>query len=307
VSEAAMRILALQRGVVLLSLLSIASAGLFTTTQQGAAKSTSVEKHQQRATALEQRIERVENGLLPQVVLKGETPNRLRIDERMKFYKTPGVSVAVINNGKVEWARGYGLLKVNGQQRVNTETLFQAASISKTFTALATLQLVERRKLDLDEDVNVKLSTWKIPESDLTKTEKPTLRRVLSHTAGLSVGGFLGYQIGQPLPTLQQLLDGEKPANTPPVRIQMIPGSKFSYSGGGYEVLQQLLMDVSGKSFTELMQPIFKTLRMSRSTFNSPSVGDSNVASGHFPNGEEIEGGWFVHPQLAAAALWSTP
>jgi len=299
-----MRIKSLQKGVVLLSLLSLASAGLLTQDQQAAVK-----KHQPQkaSTMLEQRIERVESGLLPPVVLKGETAKRMRIDERMKFYRTPGVSVAVINEGKVEWARGYGLLKVNGQERVTTNTMFQAASISKTFTALAALQLVEKHKLNLDEDVNTKLVSWKIPESDLTKTEKPTLRRVLSHTAGLSVGGFLGYPIGQPLPSLQQLLNGEKPANTPPVRIEIIPGSKFSYSGGGYEVLQQLLMDVSGKPFTDLIQPIFKTLRMSRSTFNSPSAGDSNVASGHFPNGTEIEGGWFVHPQLAAAGLWSTP
>src|SRR6185503_11321248 len=300
-----MRSRSLQKGVVLLSLLSLASAGLLTRPKQTAAKSRSVTKHQEEKT-LEQRIARVESGLLPPVVIKAETPLRMRIDERMKFYRTSGVSVAVINEGKVEWARGYGLLKVNGQQRVNTETLFQAASISKTFTALATLQLVEKRKLNLDEDVNIKLSTWKIPESELAKNEKPTLRRVLSHTAGLSVGGFLGYRPGEPLPTLQQILNGEKPANTPPVRIEIIPGSKFSYSGGGYEVLQQLLTDVSGKSYPELIQPIFKTLRMSRSTFNSPAVGDSNVASGHFPNGEEIEGGWFTHPQLAAAGLWST-
>src|SRR5262245_52775527 len=180
-----MRSVSWQKGVVLLSLLSIASTGLRTAAH-------SVNKHQQQkstTTALEQRIERVKSGLLPPVVIKGETPLRMRIDERMKFYKTPGVSVAVINEGKVEWARGYGVLKVNGQQRVTTDTLFQAASISKTFTAVATLQLVEKRKLDLDEDVNVKLSTWKIPESDLSKTEKPTLRRVLSHSAGLSVGG----------------------------------------------------------------------------------------------------------------------
>lgn len=123
-----MRIHSLQRGVVLLSLFSIAAAGLLTTTQQGAAKITLFERYQQRA-ALEQRIERVENGLLPPVVLKGETPSRMRIDERMKFYKTPGVSVAVINDGKVEWARGYGLLKVNGQQRVNTETLLDRKSV----------------------------------------------------------------------------------------------------------------------------------------------------------------------------------
>ena len=141
-----MRTNTLQRGVVLLSCLSIASAGLLTTAQHSAAKSTEVVKHRQRkpVATLEQRIERVENGLLPPIVLKGEPPLRMRLDERMKFYKTPGVSVAVINDGKVEWARGYGLLKVNGQQRVNTETLFQAASISKTFTALATLQLSKR-------------------------------------------------------------------------------------------------------------------------------------------------------------------
>lgn len=305
-----MRSMALQKGVVLLSMLAIGAAGLSTRARQRAETDERAQKTEQQktvATTLEQRIERVENGLLPAVVLKGETPPSMTIDERMKFYRTPGVSVAVINEGKVEWARGYGLLKIGGQHRVTTETLFQAASISKTFTAIATLQLVEKRKLDLDEDVNIKLSTWKIPESDLTKTEKPTLRRILSHTAGLSVGGFLGYPIGQPVPSLQQLLNGEKPANTPPVRINMVPGSKFSYSGGGYEVLEQLLIDVSGTSFTDLMQPILKRLRMSRSTFISPSAGDSNVASGHFPNGKEIEGGWFTHPQLAAAGLWSTP
>jgi CubicO group peptidase (beta-lactamase class C family) len=299
-----------QKGVVLLSMLAIGAAGLSTRARQRAETDERAQKPEQQkavATTLEKRIERVESGLLPAVVLKGETPPRMSLNERMKFYTTPGVTVAVINEGKVEWARGYGLLKVNGQQRVTTETMFQAASISKTFTAIAALQLVEKHKLNLDEDVNIKLSTWKIPESDLTKTEKPTLRRVLSHTAGLSVGGFLGYTIGQPVPTLQQLLNGEKPANTPPVRINMVPGLKFSYSGGGYEVLEQLLIDVSGTSFTDLMQPILKKLRMSRSTFISPSAGDSDVASGHFPNGKEIEGGWFMHPQLAAAGLWSTP
>ena len=293
-----MRSISLQRGVVLSAL--IVTLALTTPIVES-------QREPQNSQSVEQRIERVENGLLPAVTLKGEPPLRMRIDERMKFYRTPGVSVAVINDGKVEWARGYGLLKVNGQQRVTTETLFQAASISKTFTALAALQLVEKHKLNLDEDVNTKLVSWKIPESDLTKTEKPTLRRVLSHTAGFSVGGFLGYPIGQPLPSLPHLLNGEKPANTPPVRIEIIPGSRFSYSGGGYEVLQQLLIDVSGKPYADLLQPILKTLHMSRSTFNSPSAGDSNVASGHFPNGTEIEGGWFVHPQLAAAGLWSTP
>ena len=290
-----------QKCVVLLSLLSVASLGLLTTAQRGAAKSTSVDK------TLEQRIERVENGLLPPVVIKGETPLRMRIDERMKFYLTPGVSVAVINEGKVEWARGYGLLRVNGQERVTTNTIFQAASISKTLTALAALQLVEKHKLDLDEDVNVKLVGWKVPENDLIKSERPTLRRVLSHTAGFTVSGFLGYSADQPLPSLLQILNGEKPANTPPVRIDVIPGSRFRYSGGGYEVLQQLLIDVTKKSYVELMEPILKKLGMSHSTFKSPSVSEPDVAAGHLPNGAQLEGGWRLQPELAAAGLWSTP
>src|SRR6185369_164897 len=245
-----------QKGVVLLTLLLIASLGLLTTAQQRAAKST-----------LKQRIERVESGLLPPVVLKGETPLRMRIEERMEFYKTPGVSVAVINEGRVEWARGYGVLRVNGQERVTTNTMFQAASISKTLTALAALQLVEEHKLDLDEDVNVKLVGWKVPENDFIKSERPSLRRVLSHTAGFTVSGFLGYSVGQPLPSLVQILNGEKPANTPPIRIDIVPGSRFRYSGGGYEVLQQLLTDVTKKSYAELMEPILKRLGMSHSTF----------------------------------------
>lgn len=287
-----------QKGVALLAVLSIASLGSLTTAQQGAAKIN-------RSQQLEQRIEHVENGLLPAVVIKGETPPRMRIDERMKFFKTPGVSVAVINEGKVEWARGYGVLRVNGQERVTTNTMFQAASISKTFTALAALQLVEQHKLDLDEDVNVKLAGWKVPENDLIKTERPTLRRVLSHTGGFTLSGFLGYSAGQPLPSLLQILNGEKPANTSPIRIDIVPGSRFRYSGGGYEVLQQLLTDVTKKSYPEIMEPILKKLGMSHSTFKSPPVAD--VAAGHLPNGEQIEGGWHVHPELAAAGLWSTP
>ena len=293
-----------QKGVVLLSVLGMASAGLLVRAYQE--DSSNKSQHQQSATS-QQRIDRVENGLLPAVVLKGEIPLRMRIDERMKFYRTPGVSVAVINEGKVEWARGYGLLRVNGQEHVTTETMFQAASISKTLTALAALQLVEKHKLNLDDDINVKLVSWKVPESEATKTERPTLRRVLSHTAGFTVSGFLGYAPSQPLPSLVQILNGEKPANTPAVSIDIVPGTRFRYSGGGYEVLQQLLMDVTKKPYEELMEALLKNLKMSHSTFKSRSSGAPDVASGHLPNGVEIEGGWRLHPELAASGLWSTP
>jgi CubicO group peptidase (beta-lactamase class C family) len=289
-----MRNHSLQTGVVLLVLI-----GIVVWPQTN-------ESHPQRSATVEQRIQRVENGLLPATVLRGEPPLRMKLAERMAFYRTPGVSVAVINGGQLEWSRGYGFVKVDGQQGVTTGTQFQAASISKTLTAIAVLQLVERGKLRLDDDVNKHLITWKVPESEFTKTERPTVRRVLSHTAGFTVSGFLGYQAGQPIPSLLQILNGEPPANSAPIRVDIVPGTKFRYSGGGYIVLQQLLTDVSQTPFAQLMQPILKRAGMTHSSFASPPA-NGDVASGHLPNGKQIDGGWYRYPELAAASLWTTP
>ena len=256
------------------------------------------------------RIERVEHGLLPPAVLKGETAARMPLADRMKFYKTPGVSIAVINDGRIEWARGYGVLEAGGKEPVTPETLFQAASISKSLTAMVALRLVEQGKLDLDGDVNTRLVSWKVPENEFTKDEKVTVRRLLAHTAGVSIPGFLGYPVDKPLPTLRQILEGEKPANSLPVRVELKPGTKFLYSGGGYVILRQLMMDVTGKSFPELMQKmLLQKLGMTHSTFQqplSPALA-SNAAAGHLPNGKEMEGRWFVLPELAPDGLWTTP
>ncbi|MGA3205869.1 MAG: serine hydrolase domain-containing protein, partial [Bryobacteraceae bacterium] len=162
------------------------------------------------------RIQRVENGLRPPVTIKGQPVATMTIAERLKFYHVPGVSVALINGGKVEWARGYGLTSADGGKPVTAETLFQAASISKHVAAMVALHLVDAGKLSLDEDVNLKLRSWKVPDSEFTKTEKVTLRRLLNHSAGLTVHGFPGYEAGTPVPTLVEVLDGKKPANTEP-------------------------------------------------------------------------------------------
>ena len=177
-----MRRSSLQTGVVLLALIGIVVWPHIIASQ---------EQRLPRSVNLEQRIQRIENGLLPATVLKAEPPIRMILAERMKFYRTPGVSVAVINNGKLEWSRGYGYVNSDNQQIVTPETQFQAASISKPLTAIAVLQLVERGKLRLDDDVNKYLLTWKVPESEVTRTEHATIRRVLSHSAGFSVSGFL--------------------------------------------------------------------------------------------------------------------
>jgi len=142
--------------------------------------------------ALEARIKRVENGLLPPAKIKGEPTTGMKLLDRIQFYKAPAVSIAVINEGRIEWARAYGTLEANGKVPATVTTVFQAASVSKPFTALAALRLVQQHKLDLDADVNNSLKSWRIPQNEFTTTQKVTLRRLLSHTAGLTVPGFLG-------------------------------------------------------------------------------------------------------------------
>jgi CubicO group peptidase (beta-lactamase class C family) len=253
-------------------------------------------------------ILRVEQGLRPLASINGQPQPRWTIVERMKHYKVPGASIAMISGGKVAWARGYGVAS-NGKP-VDTETLFQAASISKPVTALMALRLVDEGTLSLDEDVNLKLRSWKVPENEFTKTQKVTLRRLLNHSAGLTVHGFDGYAAGGPVPSLLDILDGKKPANSEPIRVEAIPGTKWSYSGGGYVVVQQLVTDVTGKSFPALMQEkVLGPLGMAHGTFRQPlpATLEDNSASGYDSDGAMIKGRWHTYPEMAPAGLWTTP
>ena len=172
------------------------------------------------------------------------------------------------------------------------------------------LRLVEQGKLALDEDVNSRLVTWKVPENEFTKNKKVTLRGLLSHTAGLTVHGFPGYATDEPGPTLVQVLDGAKPANTRPIRVDILPGSKWRYSGGGYTVMQQLVVDVTGKPFPQFMhEAVLGPLDMKESTFEQPLPADKAklTATGHHGKQKPVKGKWHIYPEMAAAGLWTTP
>jgi len=263
----------------------------------------------QGAEALPDRISRVENGLLPAVVIKGQAP-AMTIADRIKQYKVPGVSIALINGGKIEWAKGYGVTEAGGAAPVTAETMFQAASISKPVAAMGMLALVEKGQLNLDEEVNLKLKSWTVPDNDFTKEQKVTLRRLASHSAGLTVHGFRGYAEGEDVPTAVQLLDGQKPANSAAVRVDILPGSRWRYSGGGITVMQVLMSDVTGKPFPALMRElVLDKIGMHNSTYEQPlPAGKSTqAASGHRSNGAMIKGKWHTYPEMAAAGLWTTP
>jgi CubicO group peptidase (beta-lactamase class C family) len=264
----------------------------------------------EKPKSINERIARVENGLLPPVLVKGIALKKMNLADRMKHYKVPGVSVAVINNYAVEWAKGYGVKDISTNEPVTTHTLFQAASISKPVATMGVLRLVQEGKLSLDEDVNAKLKSWKVPENDFTKEKKVTLRGLVTHNAGLTVHGFRGYAATEPVPTLVQLLNGEKPANSARIVNDTAPGKIWRYSGGGFCVMQQLVVDVTGKSFPQLMQEnVFSKIGMPDSTYEQPLPArlTAQAATGHRLKGDLVKGHWHTYPEMAAAGLWTTP
>jgi CubicO group peptidase (beta-lactamase class C family) len=231
------------------------------------------------------------------------------IAAEMKDHHILGVSLAVIENSEIRQAKGYGFTDQSGTTPVTTSTLFQAGSVSKPVAALGALRLVEGGRLSLDENVNRRLKDWKVPENDFTKDEKVTLRRILSHSAGLTVHGFPGYAVGAPIPTLVQVLDGAKPANTAAIRVDVVPGSTSRYSGGGYTLMQKMMIDVTGKSFPEFMQEaVLRPLRMAASSYEQPLPNDRAraAATGYYQDGKQVKGKWHIYPEMAAAGLWTT-
>lgn len=255
------------------------------------------------------RIARVEHNLLPAARIAGRPIAPWTLADRMAFYQVPGLSVAVLDAGAIAWTRAYGLARAGDAAPVTPDTLFQAASLSKPLTAAAALALVDSGRLALDADVNSLLRTWKIPAAPVAASEPVTLRRLLSHTAGLGVHGFDGYAAGAPLPTLPQILDGLPPANSPPILLIHQPGAVWRYSGGGYCVVQQLLTDTTGETFPALLRKlVLAPAGMDASTFAQPLPADlaHRAAAGHDADGRRLPGDAHVYPELAAAGLWTT-
>lgn len=257
-----------------------------------------------------ERIERVEHGLPPISPGKNKLHLHLTLQKLMDLYRIPGLSIAVIDDFEIAWTKGYGVPEAGSSNPVTTETMFQAGSVSKAVAAVGALSLVDQGKLLLDEDVNQKLTTWKIPENEFTSEQKVTLRRILSHTAGLTVHFFPGYPVDAQLPTLVQILNGEAPSKTGPIQVDLVPGTRWRYSGGGVVVEQQLMMDVTAKQFPVLMrEAIFDKIGMEHSSFEQPLSPQylELAASGTYWNGRVVPGKWHVYPEMAAAGLWTTP
>ena len=221
----------------------------------------------------------------------------------------PGLSLAVVQDGKIIKATGYGVRSKGNPSPVSAETLFQAGSLSQPVAALGALSLVESGKVSLDADINGPLKTWRLPENELTKSSKMTLRQLLNHTAGLTVPAFRGYAADAPQPTLVQILEGAKPANSKAVRVETVPGAKWHYSSGDYAVVQRLIADVTNQPFPDFIAAaVLRPLDLTASNYEQPLTIEhaSNAATGHV-NLSPLADRWYVYPELAANGLWTTP
>lgn len=248
-----------------------------------------------------QNIARIERGLIPLNVIAGHPLPQMNLQSRMRYYHIPAVSIAFFDSSGIRWERAYG---------ASTNTLFQAGSISKPVSAVGMLRLVEAGRLKLNENVNDTLRSWKVPDNAFTAKQPVTLRELLSHTAGTTAHGFGGYERGKPLPTLIQVLDGAGPANSKPIRVQAQPGTRFQYSGGGYVVAEQLVVDREREPFATYMRDnVLAPLGMADSTFEQPLPKRlwNRAAAATDEAGTPYPGAWHVYPEQSAAGLWTTP
>lgn len=255
----------------------------------------------------ESRITNVENGLSPSVKIDGLSRN-WNIYERMKYYKTPGVAIAVIKDFKIDWVKNYGVKDIETGEPVTDKTLFQAASISKTFTATAIMKLAEENKINLNEDVNYYLKSWKLKEYQNDKEKKVTVANLLSHTGGVNLRSLPVYMRSELLPNIYQTLNGTAPAKNPPVEVVNEPGKSFSYSGGGTLILSLALMDILQKPYPEIInEMIFDKLNMRNSSFIQPPDPELeiNTAAAHI-DGKKVVGKYSVNSEAGVGGLWAT-
>ena len=268
---------------------------------------TAATAQQQYSKAVNEQIARVETTLSGGMVIDGKL---YTLAERMKHYNVAGLSVAVIDNYQIVWAKGYGYADKKENRKVTANTMFEPGSISKSLNAVGILQLVQQGKLDLYQDINQYLVNWKFPYDTVSHGKKITTAQLLSHTAGLNVHGFPGYQRDSAIAGVTDILDGRAPSNTEAVRSFTEPGKEVRYSGGGILITQQILTDLTKQRYEQYMyEQVLRALGMTNSSYHQPPAVSErkNLATGYKSNGDEVPGKYFVYPEKAAAGLWTTP
>jgi len=238
--------------------------------------------------------------------------SNIHIEERMKHYHVQGLSYLLIENGQISKLAHHGTLEAGTNHQVNARSVFNACSISKFLTSMLVMKLVEQRYLNLDEDVNKKLTSWKVPESAFTKHKKVTLRNLLCHQSGIidPIDSFPPLHAPRESFSMVDLLNGKTPYCPSAIEVSNEPWHEFHYSDAGFCIIQQLIEDVMQQSFDAIIDElIFKALNMENSSFLSSirKSSENTFACGHHQNGELVAGNYPIYPYPAACGLWTSP
>lgn len=250
-------------------------------------------------------IKKVEAGIPNRSYIAGDST--WTIEERMEHYGVPGVSIAVIHNGKIAWTKGYGVMNKEDDSPVTEQTLFQASLLSMPVTAYGALRLVEQDKVTLDENINSYLKSWQLPDNEFTKERKATIKNLLNGTSGINLHAILGYSTGESVPTLVEVLNGISPAKNEPVTVNKEP--ELDILAGAYTIIQQMMIDIEAEKFPELMDElVLQPLEMNSSTFNQTLSSEqlTMAATGYLTDGSMVKGKRYIYPTMAANGLWTT-
>jgi len=252
-------------------------------------------------------IKKVETGIPNRSYIAGDST--WTIEERMEHYGVPGVSIAVIHNGKIVWTQGYGVMNKEDNSPVTEQTLFQASLLSMPVTAYGTLRLVEQQKVSLDENINSYLKSWQLPDNEFTKEKKATIKNLLNGTSGINLHAIPGYSTDESVPTLVGVLNGTSPAKNEPVTVNKKPEESLDILAGAYTIIQQMMIDIEGKKFPETMNElVLQPLEMNNSTFNQTLSSEqlTMAATGYLTDGSMVKGKRYTYPTMAANGLWTT-
>jgi len=252
-------------------------------------------------------IKKVETGIPNRSYIAGDST--WTIEERMEHYGVPGVSIAVIHNGKIAWTKGYGVMNKEDNTPVTEQTLFQASLLSMPVTAYGTLRLVEQQKVSLDENINSYLKSWQLPDNEFTKEKKATIKNLLNGTSGINLHAIPGYSTDESVPTLEEVLNGISPAKNEPVTVNKKPEESLDILAGAYTIIQQMMIDIEGEKFPEAMNElVLQPLEMNNSTFNQTLSSEqlTMAATGYLTDGSMVKGKRYTYPTMAANGLWTT-
>ena len=250
----------------------------------------------------------LENGIRGQVKFLGEPETFSSIADEMSAYDIPAVSLAVIDQGKIEWAGIYQNAKFSEEQELDCTSIFQAASLSKPVTFLAAVRMHAAGEIDLDENIETYLKDFALPQGKQTTENPVTLRNIFAHTSGITPGGYQGYARDLDVPSDPDILRGSDGVNSPAIEVVTPPNETLAYSGGAYTLAELALQDLYNDEFSNIMKEwILEPVGMKYSEFTQPlpASKSNQVAKGHTPSGDVLDGGWRNHPEQAAAGLWS--